>query len=58
MQCGEEYDYFFEVDGELRYDYYCEYRSVEVVSDATSSAAAAAVASANLSSSSSSGVQM
>ena len=30
MQCGEEYDYFFEVDGELRYDYDCECDSVEV----------------------------
>ena len=34
MKSGEEYDYFFEVDGELRYDYGCEYSSVEV-SDAS-----------------------
>ena len=31
MRAGEEYDYFFEVDGELRYDFDGEYSSVEVL---------------------------
>ena len=31
MRAGEEYDYFFEVDGEFHYDFDCEYSSVEVL---------------------------
>ena len=31
MRAGEEYDYFFDVDGELRYDFDCEYSSVELL---------------------------
>ena len=33
MRAGEEYDYFFEVDGELRYDFDCDYSSVEVLEE-------------------------
>ena len=31
MRSGEEFDYFYEVDGELRYDFDCDYSSVEVL---------------------------
>ena len=31
VRAGEDYDYFFEVDGELRYDFNCDTNSVEVL---------------------------
>lgn len=31
MRANEEYDYFFEVDGERRYDFDCDYNGVEIV---------------------------
>ena len=31
MRSGEEFDYFYELDGELRYDFDCDYSSVEVL---------------------------
>lgn len=30
MRAGQDYDFFFEVDGEIRYDFECESGSVEV----------------------------
>jgi len=30
MRAGEDYDYFFEMDGERRYDFDCDFGSVEV----------------------------
>ena len=30
MRAGEDYDYFYEVDGERRYDFDCDFSSVEV----------------------------
>ena len=30
MRAGEDYDYFFEVDGACRYDFECDFASVEV----------------------------
>ena len=41
MQAGEEYDYFFEVDGELRYDFECDFTSVEIREAAAAAAMAA-----------------
>jgi len=35
MRAGEEYDYFFEVDGERRYDFDCDFGSVEVCQTTT-----------------------
>ena len=31
MRAGEDFDYFFEVDGERRYDFECEFNSIEVL---------------------------
>ena len=41
MRTGEEYDYFFEVDDERRYDFDCEYDSVEIIDARASSQAGA-----------------
>ena len=30
MLAGQEYDYFFEVDGEIRYDFDCDSNQVEI----------------------------
>ena len=41
MRTGEEYDYFFEVDGKRRYDFDCDYSSVEIVEAKVASQAGA-----------------
>lgn len=30
MRADQDYDYFYEVDGEIRYDFECEFNDVEV----------------------------
>ena len=40
MQSGQEYDYCYEVDGEIRYDFDCEFNSVEIVDVASGKGAA------------------
>ena len=34
MLAGQEYDYFFEVDGEIRYDFDCDSNQVEIAEQA------------------------